>query len=148
MRTSLSRTLPTSRTLTTSDPLVRLVESVLGRDPFTSEELSDRWAPPVDIRETDDAFLVEAELPGLKKEDVDITIESNMLRLRGERRFEREKEEENFHRMERAYGSFTRTFSLPSRVDSEGVEASFRDGILTVKVPKTAESRPRKIEIH
>lgn len=147
MRTSLTRT-PTSRTPTSSDPLVRLVESVLGRDPFISEELSDRWAPPVDIRETDDAFLVEAELPGLKKEDVDITLEGNMLQLRGERRFEREKEEEGFHRMERAYGSFTRTFSLPSRVDSEGVEASFQDGILTVRVPKTAEARPRRIEIH
>jgi HSP20 family protein len=130
------------------------------RDPFTAlmegffngaargEELSNRtWRPAVDIRETDDAYLVNAELPGLSKEDINITIENNVIKLTGERRFEKDVKEEEYHRVERAYGSFTRAFSLPSRVNPESIEANFQDGILTIRVPKAAEARPRKVEI-
>lgn len=105
------------------------------------------WTPAVDIRETDEAFHVHAELPGLTKEDVQITLENNVLRLSGERRFEKEDEKDSYHRIERAYGSFTRSFTLGSGVDSEGVKAQFKDGVLTISIPKKAETKPRKITI-
>ena len=105
------------------------------------------WVPAVDIRESDDAFHVHAELPGLSKEDVQITLENNVLRLSGERRFEKEDEKDSYHRIERAYGSFTRSFTLGSGVDSEGVKAQFKDGVLTISIPKKAETKPRKIAI-
>lgn len=114
-----------------------------------SEEVSRRnWVPPVDIRETDDALVLTAELPGLTKEDIEITLENNVLTIRGERKFERDADKENFHRIERAYGAFSRTFSLPSNVRGDGVEASFRDGVLHIQVPKAEEAKPRKIAIH
>lgn len=126
------------------DPFTDLMENFFGR----GEDLSNRaWRPAVDIRETEDAYELHAELPGMKKDDIGITLENNVLKLSGERRFEKDVKEEEFHRIERSYGSFTRAFSLPSRVDSERVEASFEDGVLKVRVPKAAETRPRRIEI-
>lgn len=116
--------------------------------PWT-EDLSNRtWMPPVDIRETEDAFLVTAELAGLSKDDINITLEDSVLTLSGERRFEKEAEKDNYHRIERAYGSFSRSFTLGSGVMAEKVKAAFKDGVLTVTVPKREESKPRKIDIH
>lgn len=106
-----------------------------------------RWLPAVDIRETDEALIFTAELPGLKKEDVQITLENNVLTLSGERKFEKEVKEENFHRLERSYGQFSRSFTLPANVRAEKAEAKFADGLLTVSVPKAEESKPRKVEI-
>ena len=112
------------------------------------EALTDRgWMPAVDIRETGETYVFQAELPGLTKEDVSITLENNTLTLTGERKFEKEANQQNYHRIERGYGKFTRAFTLPTRVDAEGVKAAFENGILTVTVPKVAEVRPRKIEI-
>lgn len=146
-RTQISRWNPTTAWLAERDPF-RLMEGLFNGETGRGEELSNRpWRPAVDIRETGDAYVVSAELPGLSKEDVNITIENNVLKLTGERRFEKEVEEEEYHRVERAYGSFSRAFSLPTRVDAERVEASFQEGILTISVPKAAEARPRKIEI-
>ena len=145
-RTQISRWNPTAAWLE-RDPF-RLMEGFLNGEAGRGEELSNRaWRPAVDIRETGDSYVVSAELPGLTKDDVQITIENNVLKLTGERRFEKEVKEEEFHRVERAYGTFSRAFALPTRVDPERVEASFKDGILTVTVPKAAEARPRKIEI-
>lgn len=145
-RTQMSRWTPTATWLE-RDPL-RLMESFFNGEAGRGEELSNRpWRPAVDIRETGDAYVVSAELPGLNKDDVQITIENNVLKLTGERRFEKEVKEEEYHRVERAYGSFSRAFALPTRVDPERVEAGFKDGILTITVPKAAEARPRKIEI-
>lgn len=146
-RTQMSRWNPTSTWLAERDPF-RLMEGFFNGEAGRGEELSNRpWRPAVDIRETGDAYVLSAELPGLDKEDVNITMENNVLKLTGERRFEKEVAEEELHRVERAYGTFSRAFSLPTRVDPERIEASFRDGILTVTVPKAAEARPRKIEI-
>lgn len=147
--TSMSRWNPQTRTwFGDRDPFTALVEGLFNGELGRGEELSNRtWRPAVDIRETDDAYMVNAELPGLTREDINITIENNVLKLTGERRFEKDVKEEEFHRIERAYGSFTRAFSLPSRVDPVGIEASSKDGILTVRVPKAAEARPRKIDI-
>lgn len=112
------------------------------------EEVSSRtWLPAVDIRETDDSLVLTAELPGLSKEDVDITLERNILAIRGERRFEKEDKEENYHRIERSYGTFARSFTLPSNVTPEGVTANFENGVLRIVVPKAEEAKPRKVDI-
>lgn len=149
MRTAMTRWNPTGSFLTGRDPFSSLFEAMLGETDLRSEDVSNRaWMPAVNIRETEGAYFVEADLPGLTKEDVDITLENNLLRLTGERRFEKDTKDENYHRVERSFGTFLRTFSLPSQVDPEGVKASFKDGVLTIEVPKAEEARPRKIAIH
>lgn len=147
MRTSLTRWNPVTRSPWLGrDPFVQFMDNFIQGE--ASQEVSNRsWSPAVDIRETEEAFLVHAELPGLSKDDVEITLENNILKLTGERRFEKDVEEKEYHRIERAYGAFTRAFSLPSRVDSNGVAASFADGVLTITVPKVEEAKPRRISI-
>lgn len=132
-------------------PIDRFFNQALG-DLFdagrASEEVSNRtWMPPVDVRETDEALTLFVELPGIKSEDVDITVENRTLTIRGERKFEKDVERENFHRIERAYGAFARTFTLPTNVRTEDVEANFADGVLTLALPKAEEAKPRKIKI-
>ena len=147
MRAAVTRWNP-NRNYPNRDPFARMIDSFFGENALPSEDVSNRaWMPAVNIRETDGAFFVEAELPGLSKDDIEITLENNLLKLSGERRFEKDTTEESYHRVERSYGSFLRTFSLPSRVSSEDVKASFQDGVLVIEVPKTAEARPRKIDI-
>lgn len=105
------------------------------------------WNPSVDIFENKDQIVLEAELPGLKPEDVNISIENNVLTIHGERKFEKKDEKDNFHRVERSYGSFTRSFTLPPTVSSENVEAAFDSGILRLSLAKREEAKPRRIEI-
>ena len=93
------------------------------------------WAPPVDIYEADDAFVLKAELPGFTKEDVQIEVHNNRLTLRGERKHETEAKEDQYHRIERAYGRFERAFWLPASVDAEKIQASFKDGVLELRLP-------------
>lgn len=113
-----------------------------------SEEMATRaWAPPVDIRETESALHFTAELPGMSKDDVEITVENNVLTLSGERKFEKETKEETFHRVERSYGVFSRSFTLPATVQTDKVEAKFENGMLTISLPKAEESKPKKIAI-
>ena len=105
------------------------------------------WNPSVDIFENKDQIVLEAELPGLKPEDVNISIENYVLTIHGERRFEKKDESDNFHRVERSYGSFTRSFTLPPTVSTENVEANFDNGILRLALAKREEAKPRRIEI-
>ena len=105
------------------------------------------WLPAVDVRESEEAFVFTAELPGISGEAVEITVEDGILTLSGERRFNEEDEEKNYRRIERAYGSFSRSFRLPSAVDAEKIEATFADGLLTVTVPKAEIAKARKIDI-
>jgi HSP20 family protein len=106
------------------------------------------WAPPVDIFENDNQEIVlRAELPGVSKEDIDIRVENNTLTLRGERKRASEIRNEQYHRVERAYGAFSRTFSLPSRIDTEKVKADFKDGLLTITLPIRDEAKPKQIEV-
>ncbi len=136
-------TYPTQR-----DPMTRLMDAFLNGTLGQSEEVSNRtWMPPVDIQETEEAFVLSAELPGLTKKDIEISIENSTLRLSGERKFERNVDKENYHRVERAYGSFSRSFSLPSQIDAEKVDANFKDGVLTITIPKAEHARPRRIAI-
>ena len=114
----------------------------------SNEELADAsWLPAVDVRESDDAFVFTAELPGISKEDVEITVDDGVLTLKGERRFNEEDGEKNYRRIERAYGTFSRSFTLPSAVIAEKIAATFTDGLLTVTVPKAEVAKARKIAI-
>jgi HSP20 family protein len=117
--------------------------------PATGEgEVSTRtWAPPVDIFENGDNLVLKAELPGVNPDDVEIRVEDNTLYLKGERKFEKEVKEQSYHRVERSYGTFTRTFSLPNSVDSDKVVANFKDGVLTLTMPKKEEAKPKTIKI-
>ncbi len=112
------------------------------------EEMSlGAWIPPVDIVEEKDRILLTAELPGFKESDIQIQMEGGVLTLRGERKSEAEKEGRTFHRMERSYGQFVRSFTLPNNVDREHVKASFANGLLEIELPKREEARPRQIKI-
>jgi HSP20 family protein len=114
----------------------------------TGEGGVDRpWMPPVDIRETQDELIFVAELPGFTKDEVQITLENDVLTISGERKLEKNVANESWHRMERAYGSFARAFTLPSNVATDKVNATFRDGLLQVMVPKQEQAKPRKISI-
>ena len=106
------------------------------------------WTPAVDVRETNEAYLVEAELPGLGKNDVTVTFEDDLLTFSGERKVGEETEEENYRRIERSYGPFSRSFNLPREVDAEGVLANFKDGLLSITVPKKEQVKPRAIKIN
>ena len=105
------------------------------------------WAPSVDIFENKDEIVLEAELPGMNREDFELTIENNVLTLRGERRFEKKDEADNYHRVERAYGQFTRSFTLPQTVSPEGATAEYKNGVLRVVLHKREEVKARRIEI-
>lgn len=113
-----------------------------------SEQVAEHaWIPAVDVLESEGTLTVTAELPGLRKEDVDITLEDGVLRISGERRFEKDEQRENYHRIERAYGRFSRAFTLPRNVDRAGVEAHFDNGLLRIVLPKSEDARARKIDI-
>jgi len=111
------------------------------------EESLGNWMPPVDIAEDKDKIVLTAELPGFKEDQIEVQMEGGVLTLRGERRFEEEKEGRNYHRVERSYGQFTRSFTLPNNVDKEKVQATFRDGLLQIELPKREEAKPRQIKI-
>lgn len=105
------------------------------------------WVPSVDIFENKDQIVLEAELPGMKREDFELTVENNVITLRGERRFEKQDDTDNYHRVERSYGSFTRSFTLPQSVSAEGANAEYSNGVLRVTLPKREEAKSRRIEI-
>lgn len=105
------------------------------------------WNPTVDVYEDQNGIVLEADLPGLKASEFDLSIENNVLTLKGERKFEKKAEEGNYHRVERSYGSFTRTFTLPSTVDVNNVAADFKDGVLKVTLPRREETKPRQIQV-
>jgi HSP20 family protein len=106
------------------------------------------WAPRVDIAETDNAFEIKAELPEVKKEDVKVSVYNGVLTIRGERKQEKEENGKKFHRVERKYGSFTRSFTLPDNVDENDIKAAFKDGILNLQIQKTEEAKPKAIEVN
>jgi HSP20 family protein len=111
------------------------------------DETSAVWAPRTDLSETDEAFRIRLDVPGMKKEDITVNLQNNTLTVSGERTSERTYEGEEYVRVERAFGNFHRTFTLPDAVDQENVEASYEDGVLTINVPKTETSTRRQIEV-
>lgn len=110
-------------------------------------EARANWAPPLDIYETPEAYRVVAELPGFGPDDVDVTVNENLLTIKGERKFYDEVSEQSFHRIERRFGQFQRLVSLPSEVDADKVEATFDKGVLTVGIPKAEKAKPKRVEI-
>jgi HSP20 family protein len=112
-----------------------------------SRAATTAWAPALDISERKDAYLVTVELPGLKPEDLDITMEDGLLTIQGERQFTHESSEQQFHRVERRYGAFRRSITLPAHVMAEGIQASFEDGVLQILVPKAEEAKPKRIQV-
>jgi len=112
-------------------------------------ELSTRaWAPAVDIFENETNIVLKAELPGVEPKDVEVRVEDNTLYLKGERKFEKETKEENYHRIERSYGSFARSFALPNSIDADKVAAEYKDGLLILTLPKREEAKPKTIKIN
>ena len=105
------------------------------------------WAPSVDISEDDKEWIVKAELPEVKKEDVKVTVENNVLSITGERKFEKEEKNKKYHRIERSYGNFFRSFTLPNSVDGSKVNAEFKDGLLKVRLPKSESAKPKSIDV-
>lgn len=130
------------------DRMNRLFGDFLERgDPHEEGMGTGTWMPSVDIYETKDAICVRAEIPGVEKGAVNVEVRDGVLTLRGERKFEKEIKEENYHRIERSYGTFHRSFSLPSSVDEEKVTARMNDGVLEVDLPKKEQAKPRQITI-
>jgi HSP20 family protein len=128
------------------DEVNRLFEDNFTRERSGHADLAT-WAPPVDIYETENELVVKAELPDFQEKDIDVRITNNTLTIRGERKFEKDVKEENYLRIERSYGSFMRSFSLPNTVSSDNIRADYRNGILTLHMAKREESKPKQIKI-
>ncbi len=130
-----------------------LIGRAFGRVPMRGEAENDEaitlsaWAPLVDITEDDKAYVIKAELPEVRKEDLKVSVEDGVLTLSGERRFEKEDKGKRYHRVERAYGSFTRSFTVPDDADASKVHAEFKDGVLVVRLEKSEKAKPKTIEV-
>ena len=128
------------------DQVNRLFEDNFSRDRSGHADMAT-WAPVVDIYETENELVVKADLPGLQDKDIDVRVENNMLTIRGERKFEKDVNEDNYLRVERVYGSFMRSFTLPNTVSSESIRAEYRNGVLILHMAKREESKPKQIKI-
>jgi HSP20 family protein len=119
---------------------------------FFTRALQDQnlttWAPPVDIYEGEHELVVKADLPDVKPEDLDIRVENNILTIRGERKFEKQVDEKNYLRVERAYGSFARSFALANTVNTDAIKAEYKDGVLALRIPKREEVKPKQIKVN
>ena len=146
MMNNVTRWNPATAYLTTREPFYRLFDSFFNSD--VQGEETRAWVPPVDIQETADAYLFHAELPGLTKEDIRITLENNVLRVSGERKLEKDAKKENYHRVERRHGTFSRSFTLPNTVDASRISAAYKDGILTIRLPQREEAKPKQIDVN
>jgi HSP20 family protein len=133
---------------TLQDRMNRLFEEVWGRGRQTEgDSISGSWLPAVDVRETQDALEIQAELPGIDAQDVQLSVENGVLTLKGSRNFEKATEGQTYHRVERAYGAFERSFTLPTNVNPEKIQAAFRSGVLHLTLPKREEAKPKSIAI-
>lgn len=112
-----------------------------------SEIMQGNWLPAVDVSETESELVVRAELPGLSQNDIELNLQDNVLTLKGEKKQEQKEEKENYHRIERSYGSFSRSFTLPTTVKAEQIKATFKDGVLVISLPKSEEAKAKKIAI-
>ena len=136
--------------ITRIDPfreLANLFENFADGSPAKDQLMAGSFVPPVDIYEDEHNLVLKLEIPGINEEDLDVQWENNTLTVKGERKFEKEEKEENFHRIERRYGSFLRTFRLPNTVDGDKCEAHYDKGILKVALPKRAEAKPKQIKV-
>ncbi len=144
--TMLTRWYPFRDLVSFQERMNRLFQDTLGP---SREELmtSGTFIPPVDIYEDEHAITLKLEVPGMEEKDIEVQLENNTLTVRGERKFEKEEKEENFHRIERRYGAFARSFTLPDTVDTGKVEANYENGILKIQLAKRAEAKPKQIKV-
>jgi HSP20 family protein len=132
---------------TLQDRMNRLFEDANGGSRSGEPPVTTAWSPAVDIHETEHHIVVKAEVPGMERDDIELGLENNVLTLKGNRRFEKDTKEENYHRIERAYGSFSRSFSIPSVVDEDKISADYKEGVLTITLPKTEKAKAKQIAI-
>jgi HSP20 family protein len=145
--TLLTRWEPVRELATLQDRLNRLFNEPFGSVSSQETLAAGAFVPPVDVYEDEQGIRLKMEVPGIEEKDIDIRLENNVLTVRGERKLEKETKEENYHRIERSYGNFTRSFTLPNSVNPEEVKASYSKGVLTIKLGKRAEARPKQIKV-
>lgn len=136
---------PFREVVTLQERVNRVFSDLYGRS--ASEDLSGRWTPAVDIFESPEALVLKAELPDVKREDIHITVENGLLTLSGERKVDSDVRQEQYHRIERSYGAFSRSFSLPSTVDGSNASADYKNGVLTIRLPRREDAKPKQIDI-
>jgi HSP20 family protein len=129
------------------DRMNRVFEGTLSRARNEEELFTGTWAPPVDIYETKDKMTLKAELPGFDEKQINLRFEDGVLTIEGERKFEKETGDENYHRVERSYGKFVRSFAIPAGIEGDKIAATFNNGVLTVDLPKREETKPKQIRI-
>ncbi len=133
--------------ITLRDKMNKLFEDAFVQRGEDKDMISSAWLPAVDIFESDNELVLTAEVPGIDEKDIEISLENNVLSIKGERKFDKETKEENYHRIERSYGTFYRSFTLPSHVDSEKINAVHENGILKIRMSKKHELKPKKVKI-
>jgi HSP20 family protein len=143
--TTIARLEPFRGLSTLQDQFNRLLNQQFRN--HTDESALTTWAPAVDIYETPNELVVKADLPDVNEKDIDVRVENNLLTIRGERKFEKSVSEENYLRVERTYGSFSRSFSLPNTLNAEKIAADYKNGVLSVTLPKREESKPRQVKV-
>jgi HSP20 family protein len=136
------------RELTTLQNRVNSIFQDYGRPSEDELTTTGNFVPAVDVYEDEHKIVLKLEIPGVSQDDVDIRLENNTLTVRGERKFEKEEKEENFHRIERRYGSFSRSFTLPNSVDTENIRANYEQGVLNIELSKRAEAKPKQIKVN
>ncbi len=145
--TSISRWDPFRGLSTFQDQMNRLLEDTFGRGRSDQTAALTTWAPAVDIYETENELVVKADLPDMNEKDIDIRVENNILTIRGERKFESNVSEDNYLRIERTYGTFSRSFALANTVNTEDIKAEYHNGVLTLRAPKREEAKPKQIKV-
>ena len=145
---ALVRWRPLENFVDIGDQIDRLFDTFLPANKFQAEyPVTTAWAPRVDVAETDNEVVVTTELPGVERKDVKLSVEDNVLTIGGEKKQEKETKEKNYHCVERRYGTFSRSFTLPTRIQADKVKATFKDGILIIKLPKAEEAKTKEIPI-
>src|ERR1700733_9768702 len=146
--TVLTRWEPFREFTTLQDRMNRLFRDSFGPEGQDQSLATTAFAPPVDVYEDEHNITLKIEVPGIEEKDIDVRIENNILTVHGERKFEKEEKEENYRRVERQYGSFTRSFTLPTTVDPENVQANYEKGVLKIRLAKKAEAKPKQIKVN
>jgi HSP20 family protein len=143
----LVRWKPTAGLPVYHDQFERMFDDFFGLNRRKMDLENFDWTPRVNVEETEDRFEITAELPGMKKEDIGIEVQDNVLTIKGERKFEKEEKEPNYHLCERSYGTFQRAFTLPENVKADAIDAEYRDGVLTLAIPKAEPEKPKEIKV-
>lgn len=144
---AITRWRPFRDVVSVQDEMSRLFDDVFGQRPARVQWTDGIWNPSVDVTEDKDSVLVKAEMPGLNKDDIKISVQDSILTLKGEKKQEKEEKETDYHRIERSYGSFCRSFQLPTTVRADKIKANYKDGVLSITLPKTEEVKPKEIPI-